>query len=293
MSLRRYYNKLRRELYKPLSRLCLSQASTDYFGLKLRVPLMQGLGAGFLVPENRWMKDCLQIFLQQKPGMVVDIGVNIGLYLVMLRGLDLERDYLGFEPNAVCNHYTHELIRLNGFRNTRILPFALSDEKALRHFYIKRNADKMGSLNDYARFGDKEKLAVDVFTFPADEFFSIVKPEAICVIKIDVEGAELEVLCGLKSTLSSFRPVVFCEIWRLPDRADPTFNLKQERFLKIHALLQELGYHILEIPQKSGKVARRIGNIEDFQASERNDFVLVHGSDLDRLTKALANIANK
>ena len=293
MNLRKYYNKLRRELYKPLSRLALSRASTDYFGLKLKVPIMNGLGAGFLVPENKWMSDCLGLFLAEKPGMVVDIGVNIGLYLVMLRAQDSQRAYLGFEPNPVCNHYTHELIRQNGFVNTRILPFALSNERALRQFYIKRNADKMGSLNDYARFGDKDKFSVDVFTFPADEFFSILEPEAISVIKIDVEGAELEVLSGLQATLSRFRPFVFCEIWRLPASDDPTYDIKRERFLNIHGLLNELGYHMLEIPDKPGIDARRINGIDDFRASRRNDFVLTHDSDLNKLASALVGIVNE
>ncbi len=286
MSLSRYYNKLRRELYKPLSRLCLSQASTDYFGLRLRVPLMQGLGAGFLVPENRWMKDCLQIFLQQKPGMVVDIGVNIGLYLVMLRGLDRERDYLGFEPNAVCNHYTHELIRLNGFQNTRILPFALSDEKALRHFYIKRNADKMGSLNDYARFDDDDKFSIDVFTYPADEFFAILEPPAICAIKIDVEGAELEVLRGLETTLRRHRPFVFCEIWKLPDEQHPTYEVKKERFLGIHELLAQLDYRLLEVASQPGQPMREIAGLEDFRHCAGSDFILTHEADLPGLVQA-------
>ena len=78
--------KIRRELLKPLSRLCLKSASVNYFGLKLKVPLIHGLGAGYLVPGDEWMSKCLSFFLHNKKGDIIDIGANIGLYMVKLKG---------------------------------------------------------------------------------------------------------------------------------------------------------------------------------------------------------------
>ena len=104
MDLLRIVNKIRRELYKLLSKLRLiKSAAVNYKRLSLKVPLIDGIGHGYLVERDHWMSNCLSIFLQNKGGMVVDIGVNIGLYLVNLRALDAKRDYLGFEPNNFCN----------------------------------------------------------------------------------------------------------------------------------------------------------------------------------------------
>lgn len=83
----------------------------------------------------------------------MDIGANIGLYMVKLKSLDLQREYYGFEPNPVCNFHTQELISSNDFQNVRPFPFALSNVRKLRRFNAKRKADKMGSLHDYARPG--------------------------------------------------------------------------------------------------------------------------------------------
>lgn len=293
MNLERYYNKVRRELYKPLSQMGLKQASTNYFGLDLKIPLLNGLGAGFLVPDHKWMSDCLSVFLHKKQGLVVDIGVNIGLYMIKLRALDATREYVGFEPNAVCNHYTQQLILANNFQNVRVLPFALSDKKELRQFYIKRNADKMGSLNDYARFGDDNKIALDLFTFPADEFIELLSPQHICVFKIDVEGSELEVLRGLKQTLQKYRPYLFCEIWQLPDDNHPTFTVKLDRFKQIRELLKSIDYKLLGLPLHNSGQVEVIESVDEFRHSQRSDFIMVHESEMDDLRQDLSGVFNK
>ena len=204
--------KIRRELLKPISRLCLKPARVNYFGLNLKVPLIHGLGAGYLVPGDEWMSRCLSNFLANKKGAIVDIGANIGLYMVKLQSLDSKREYYGFEPNPLCNFYTQELISVNEFQNVRMFPFALSNVRELRRFYAKRKADKMGSLLDYARLGEIKSNSFDLFTFPGDEFFGLLDIDKICAMKIDVEGFELEVLQGLEHTLVKYRPFVFSEI---------------------------------------------------------------------------------
>ena len=74
--------KLRRELLKPLSKLGFNSARVNYFGLDLTVPLINGIGSGYLVPGDRWMSTCLSAFLDQKDGAVIDIGANIGAYSI-------------------------------------------------------------------------------------------------------------------------------------------------------------------------------------------------------------------
>lgn len=290
MGISKIFNKFRRELYKPLSKLCLRQARSNYFGLKLNVPIIHGLGAGFLVPGDKWMSDCLSVFLKQKKGTVVDIGVNIGLYMVKLKALDKSREYIGFEPNAVCNYYTQELIRANNFQNVRVLPFALSDKKELRTFYIRRKADKMGSLNEYARFGETDKFSFDLFTFPADEFFEMLSPEALCAFKIDVEGSELEVLRGLSGTIKKYKPYLFCEIWQLPEETHPTYDEKHRRLKQICDLVQGLNYKILGTSSSNAAKVEILETVDDFNGSHRRDYILVHESEVDALRQELIKL---
>jgi FkbM family methyltransferase len=289
MDLFRIVNKVRRELYKPLSKMGLIRsASVNYKGLNLKVPVINGIGSGYLVVKDHWMSNCLSIFLQNKRGMVVDIGVNIGLYLVNLRALDANRDYFGFEPNTFCNYYTQELIRSNGFHNVRILPFALSEKRELRAFYLSRTGDKTGSLHNHARFNESRKYSLDVFTMPGDDFFELLSPDEICAFKIDVEGAELEVLRGLKSTLKTFRPYVFCEIWHLPEVNHPTYNEKRARLVKIISLLRKIDYVVLAVDSSNSSTVDEITLAEEFNDIQRRDYILAHKSESDKLRLELA-----
>jgi len=270
--------KIRRELLKPISRLCVKSARVNYFGLNLKVPLLHGLGAGYLVPGDEWMSKCLSIFLANKKGAIIDIGANIGLYMVKLKSLDIQREYYGFEPNPVCNFYTQELIGANEFQNVRVFPFALSNSRELRRFYAKRKADKMGSLHDYSRQGEIKKNSFDLVTFPGDEFFDLLDIDNICAMKIDVEGFELEVLEGVKNTLVKYRPFVFCEIWHLPEISDPTYDEKFRRSDSICKLLKGIDYEIIGIEGKQNNLIE-IKAVDDFESNQRSDYLLVHKSD--------------
>jgi FkbM family methyltransferase len=277
--------KIRRELLKPLSRLCVKSTSVNYFGLNLKVPLIHGLGVGYLVPADEWMSKCLSIFLANKKGAIVDIGANIGLYLVKLKSLDSQREYYGFEPNPVCNFYTKELISANDFQKVRMFPFALSNVRELRRFYAKRKADKMGSLHDYARPGEIKSNSFDLVTFPGDEFFDLLDIENICTMKIDVEGFELEVLRGVKNTLVKYRPFVFCEIWHLPEKSDPTYGEKYRRAGEICKLMDELDYDIIGFEGKDNNLIH-IKAADDFESNQGGDYVLVHKSERDKVLNA-------
>jgi FkbM family methyltransferase len=285
-------NKFRRELYKPMSKICLKKSVTNYFGLHLKIPIIYGVGAGFLVPGDKWMSDCLAIFLKMKQGIVVDVGVNVGLYLVKLKALDETREYIGFEPNPLCNYYTQELVKENNFQHVRVFPFALSDKKEQRSFYVKRKADKMGSLNSFARFGDKDKVSFELITFSGDEFFGMLEVGSICVIKIDVEGAEMEVLQGLRSTIEKSRPFILCEIWSLPDESHPSYSEKHERLVKIYAWLETINYKIIGIDiDKHDRLSFfKIESCRQLGGEHRGDFILAHAAEVDQLQLSLQNI---
>ena len=233
------------------------------------------------------MSKCLSIFLANKEGAVIDIGANIGLYMVKLKSLDFNRDYYGFEPNPVCNNYLHELVSANDFLNVHLFPFALSNVQELRRFYAKRKADKMGSLHDYARPGEIKNNSFDLVTFPGDEFFDLLNLENLCVMKIDVEGFELEVLQGVQNTLVKYRPYVFCEIWHLPEESDSTYHEKKRRGAAICELMGKLDYDIIGFQNKNNKLVK-ISVVDDFDANQRGDYLLTHKSEREKIINSFS-----
>jgi hypothetical protein len=69
----------------------------------------------------------------------------------------------------------------------------------------------------------------------------------IAIIKIDVEGAELEVLQSLQPVINHHRPMVIMEI--LPCYTSGNTQ-RIDRQQKIEAILQGLGYQIIRILKK-------------------------------------------
>jgi len=111
-----FIGKLKRELVVFFSKTCVKSARNDYFGLDLKYPIIFGMGRGYVIPKEIWMGQCLDAFIRSKQGCVIDVGVNVGVYLVKLKVLRDDIEYIGFEPNAVCNYYINELIRMNKFK---------------------------------------------------------------------------------------------------------------------------------------------------------------------------------
>ena len=276
--------KFKREAYKALSKTCLMAAPVHYLGKSFKVPMVHGVGASHqMIDENDPLAKCLDVFLANKAGAVVDIGVNIGLYLIKLKARDPERQYIGFEPNPMCNHYTQELIRINRFENASIYPFALSEEQAACTFYAARKADKMGSLNAFARHGGKRSMgySFDVLTFVGDEILAALAPESICAMKIDVEGAELMVMRGLQKTIARYKPFIFSEVWPIPGKDHEYYDDICAKRIELFRLLQGLGYIVAELKPEGNFTEVKIET--DFIAAPSHDFVFAHADDKQAL----------
>ncbi len=238
-----FLGKLKRELIVFFSKTCVKSARNDYLGLDLHYPIIYGMGRGYVIPAELWMGQCLDAFLRTKQGCVIDVGVNVGVYLVKLKVLRDDIEYIGFEPNAVCNYYTNELIRINNFKKARVLPVALSNELCVRTLYANKIGDKTASLlvnegTDSAAFGHSS----DIVTVKGDTFIEMLDVNEIAVIKIDVEGAELFVLNGLINTIETFRPFLYAEVW-----ASQKNPQEVDRVTQIYKLMTELDYSILSI----------------------------------------------
>lgn len=253
----RLLSKIKRELIVFFSKICVKSARNDYFGLDLRYPVIYGMGRGYAIPKEVWMGQCLKAFVESKKGCVIDVGVNVGVYLVKLKAITDDVEYFGFEPNAVCNYYTNELIRMNGFRNAKVLPLALSNEMAVKTLYASKPGDKGASLVSETKKNANVDYSSDIVTVKGDDFIELLNIEDVAAIKIDVEGAELFVLNGLNKTIEIFRPFFYIEIWT--GEADRS---TRDRLSRIYDFISSKNYSVLEV--KSNKIIEFVGNADGF-----------------------------
>ncbi|MGD8785335.1 MAG: FkbM family methyltransferase [Thioalkalispiraceae bacterium] len=243
----RTLRKLKRELVAGLSKIYLKKVKSDYFGMPLTVPVVYGVkNGGYIVPAETWMGDCLNAFVSTKPGTVIDIGVNVGLYLVKLRLISKDVPYIGFEPNPSCLLYTQELIRLNHFQHAKVIPIALAEHEDLTRFYASKIGDETGSLVAEHHQGKSMAYSFDVLVMKGDDLLPRFELDAISVIKIDVEEAEIYVLRGLVETLKKYRPYVYSEILDVGNDAN-----RIQRKNEMCELFKDLDYRIFGIDKTS------------------------------------------
>ncbi len=150
-----------------------------------------------------------------KPGQVFfDIGANVGFYtLLASRIVGRNGLVIAVEPMIRNVIYLQKHLSLNKIKNVRILAAACSKDNSTAPFSLGMNPS-LGHLADdrtpAAGFlSDPGATIVPALTVDSIVLAGMVKPDAI---KIDVEGAELEVLAGAQRTLIERRPVLFLSV---------------------------------------------------------------------------------
>lgn len=199
--------------------------------------------------------------MSARPGLFVDVGANAGQTLLKVLSIDSARPYLGFEPQVGCCFCIGQFLQDNELDHAQVLPFALSDREGLFALHGKGGFDEMASAKP--RPGTRAQW---VMARVGDQVLAELDMSAPGIVKIDVEGAELEVLTGLRLTLARAHPAVFFEVlpnFRGADRVPLPHLVAQRnraRAAQIHGLLTELGYRIQQIG--SDGTCRTISMIE-------------------------------
>jgi FkbM family methyltransferase len=228
---------------------------TTVEGKRFKIPVFAKMGTGNYFMSELWMVDILKRVLPGTPGSFVDIGANTGQTLIKLRSVSSDIPYIGIEPNPSCVFYLRELIRQNRFRNCSIIPAGVFLENDLLKLTFLGDDDTDRSASLFSD-GQLDPASVQSQFVPVLSFQLIrqrLRIDSICVIKIDVEGAELEVLQSLESTLHDLRPLLLLEI--LPVYQDTNVG-RLERQNQVTALLTAQGYSLARIHKTaSGRLA--------------------------------------
>ncbi len=250
--------------------------SKRYGNTVFKIPVLKNVGWSNLFENEPWMAEILETLLPAYHGMFVDVGVNIGQTLLKLKSIDQNRDYFGFEVNPSCISYLKELIKINDLQNINLMPFGLADKTGLTklQFYYNNEVDVTASIISDYRPDDKVVRSEYVISSRLDDL-EIFSKGNIGIIKIDVEGAELEVLSGSKNTLSAKRPVIIIEI--LPAYSEENLN-RVKRQNQIELIFKELNYNIFRIKKDSENHFKGLKNLDSFQIDgniSQSDYLLI------------------
>ena len=166
----------------------------------------------------------------------MDIGAHVGRYSVKLAKHC--RWVYSFEPNPITRKALEANVRLNEERNVTILPYACWNTNSIRHLTLKRSGSRL--------FVGKVPETIEVKTVPMDEVVS--ESEEVELVKIDVEGAEYQVIQGMKRTLVKWKPHLIIEVHRWGGQGEEIESFLRNygyRVRRIGADLIDYGYFIV------------------------------------------------
>lgn len=239
----------------------------------IRIPVILGLSCEL---TETWMISLLSNLLKKKEGAFLDIGVNLGQTLIKVKGIELNREYIGFEPNPTCVFYVKELIKENKFENCTILPVGLFTEDNVLSLECINNTevDSAASLiKNFRHSIIQHRIPVPVFRFQT--IANILNIDKISIVKIDVEGAELEVVKSLYSVFKDYRPIVILEV--LPVYSNEK-KMRKKRQEELEQIFSELNYFFFRVEKSASNAyigLKKISEIGIHSDLEQCDYVVI------------------
>ncbi|SEI65262.1 methyltransferase, FkbM family [Dyadobacter sp. SG02] len=263
---------------KDLTRYVNFTKSITQNNKRFKIPVVNNIGLpNFAVEDKNWFLQLLKAVELPQGSSFIDIGVNVGQSLIAFRSYG-DNPYYGFEPSPECVFYVNKLIKANKLRNTHLIPIGLSSSTEILKFYCKEGGDQSATIVGELRPGHYSEEDVSYIpVFPFDEL-DMKGIGDISFIKIDVEGAELEVLTGLRQTLQKHNPVITCEVLDCHN-AETNLKVLQDRANRLVELVKSLNYTIYRIRQENGLNFEKIEEIilkqYDSQSHYLNDYLFL------------------
>jgi FkbM family methyltransferase len=234
------------------------------------IPLIGGNGEQNFIRHEEWMEEVLEKLVKIRKGSFLDVGANVGQTLLKIKSIEPAIRYYGFEPNPTCVFYLNQLIEKNGFSDVTVFPVAIADKPKITqlNFFYESDTDSAASMIENFRPNKDVYKKVFVPCFSVGELKDFVDISSISILKVDVEGAELEVLEGLLPLLQETRPFVVMEI--LPVYKKDNFE-RLNRQERIQRLVAKNNYKIFRI-QKHNEHLQSFELITDIGIHANDDW---------------------
>jgi FkbM family methyltransferase len=199
---------------------------------------------------GNWEKTSLRVWalLSKESKTILDIGANTGIYSLIARSNNNLAKIIAVEPIEINYQVLQKNIEANAF-NIIAEKIAISDYDGNAKMYmLKDRLNYMTSVNDnrYELHPEVSKgsevievnIDVRIYSFLKHKY----KVDRLDLIKIDVEGHEVNVLKSLIIDIKLSRPAILIEI------------IGDDNALEINELLSGLEYKFFSIDEEAGRV---------------------------------------
>ena len=172
----------------------------EYRSCNFIVPINEDVG-GRLVVFREYERDeieCLEQLIR-KDDVCIDVGANIGIFSLFMARKAWNGQVIAFEPLALNRDLLSANAALNGVNNIEVCDCVLSDVVGGLSFSVSEDPG-YSSIRPTDR--KREAFSLNAQSNTLDNLFREER-QRVDVIKVDVEGAELLVLQGGETLLST------------------------------------------------------------------------------------------
>lgn len=221
------------------------------YGFKLKIdPIYDNGVEESIYYTGTYEKGTLHVLkkILNKGDLFIDVGANIGLMSIYASSLvsDTGR-VVAFEPNPTTMEILKSNIEMNDIANIETSDYAIGNSEQASKIYERRDLNRgCASLIET----ENEAEIYDIQIIPLSNYFAT--QECIALIKIDIEGYELEALEGAKDILLGKAPpklIVECSEMR-----ENTHGFRTDDLYKFLIGLKQ--YRLFKSKSGKGKVSR-------------------------------------
>jgi FkbM family methyltransferase len=230
------------------------------------------------VYEKEDINDFFQLLksvdLDMSISTIVDIGANIGNHAIQFSRYF--NKVVAFEPNP----RVYELLESNTKRIKNVEIFNLGCGQGSAILKLKETVGNIGGSS--VVLDVESKSSIDIKIVPLDEMRDVIG--RIDVIKIDVEGMEIDVLRGSEKTISASNPVICLEQHRSEFidkfRETECIDWLRQRQFKIFALekFEKRSFIVRELIKfyQIFAVVKRERNIVEYKKLPRGSYSMIY-----------------
>lgn len=183
--------------------------------------------------------------------VVIEAGANIGSESLLLSRLAARGQVYCFEPNPYVFERLNINVAINELANVHTFDCALGEsDKSITFNIFPRGYSNAGMSSKYMENADTKKITVAQKTL--DAFIAEQGIKKVDFIKMDIQGAEMDMINGANETISRFRPIIFTE-------ACEPYNDTG----KLYARLRGYGYNIYLIGDNSTRLMADAADVKD------------------------------
>jgi FkbM family methyltransferase len=122
---------------------------------------------------------------------IIDAGAQIGFFSLYCRALNPEVKIFALEPDEENLELLNKHLEINNLKNVEVIPAALSEKSGLRDFYISHDSHNHSLFKVLV---PKITKNIKIKTYGLDDWLKEQRIKGVFLLKLDIEGAEYEVL---------------------------------------------------------------------------------------------------